>query len=127
MPSFTTKKDLRMDLKNPRSSDRVSLELTIEILATDAAGREFFDEGRTILVSRHGAKILFGRKLVPHQEITIRCIDSGQEAVAVGVSVAVDVAVAVAVAVAVDVDVAVAVAVAVGVGVGDGVPQGCSM
>jgi len=70
-----------MDLKNRRSSDRVSLELTIEILATDAAGREFFDEGRTILVSRHGAKILFGRKLVPHQEITIRCIDSGQEAV----------------------------------------------
>src|SRR2546428_13803036 len=71
-----------MDRKNPRSSYRVSLELPIESLASDAAGREFFDEGRTILVSRHGAKILFGRKLVPHQEITIRCIDSGQEAVA---------------------------------------------
>ncbi len=67
---------------NIRRSDRVSLELPIQVSGTDALGEAFLDNARTVLVARHGAKILLPRKLAPEQELTIKCVQSGQEAVA---------------------------------------------
>ncbi len=63
-----------------RRSDRVSVELPIQISGTDALGEAFLINGRTVVVSRHGAKILLARKLAPEQELTIQCVRSGQEA-----------------------------------------------
>lgn len=63
-----------------RRSDRISLELPITVAGTDALGSVFVMEGKTILVSRQGAKILLARKLAPHQEISIRCILTRREA-----------------------------------------------
>ncbi len=55
-----------------RQSDRVTLSLPIRVIGTDTLGREFRDEARTILVTRHGARILLARELDPKTEITIR-------------------------------------------------------
>ncbi len=64
----------------PRASDRISLRMGIVVSGTDALGSVFVAEGKTILVSRHGAKILLPRKLAPHQEISILCVDTGKKA-----------------------------------------------
>lgn len=63
-----------------RGSDRISLRMGITVSGTDAMGAVFVMDGKTILLSRHGAKILLSRKLAPHQEITILCHDTGKEA-----------------------------------------------
>lgn len=70
-----------MERKDARRSDRVSVELPLEVLGTDATGRDFFEPGRTTVVARHGAKIVTARKLAPQQEITLRCLETGREAV----------------------------------------------
>ncbi len=64
-----------------RRSDRIAVELALEVLGTDANGRDFFEAARTTLVAQHGAKIVMARKLAPQQEITLRCLGTGREAV----------------------------------------------
>ena len=63
-------------------SDRVSLEVPIQVAGTDATGRDFTADTRTLVLSRHGAKIVLGRKLVPDQEVSIFCKSTGKESVA---------------------------------------------
>ncbi len=70
-----------MASESGRQSDRVSVELAIQVSGTDALGAAFLVEARTVVVSRSGAKIVLARKLAPEQELTIRCVASGQEAV----------------------------------------------
>jgi hypothetical protein len=69
-----------MEAKDTRRSDRVSLAIPVEVMGNDLSGEFFKQEGRTLIVSRHGAAIVVNRKLVPHQEITIRCLPTKQEA-----------------------------------------------
>ena len=69
-----------MEQDKARRSDRISLELPITVAGTDAVGSVFVTDGKTILVSRQGAKILLARKLAPHQEINIRCLLTRTEA-----------------------------------------------
>jgi hypothetical protein len=69
-----------MELKNMRRSDRVSVELPIQMFGSDATGRVFFEEGRATVVNRDGAKIEVARKLAPQQELTIKCLETGREA-----------------------------------------------
>jgi hypothetical protein len=42
-------------------------------------GTAFLDQALTIVVGRHGAKILCQRKLAPNQEISIHCLHTGLE------------------------------------------------
>lgn len=56
----------------PRRSDRVSLTLLVEISGTDNQGRDFSEPSRTLLVSRHGAVIVFERVLQAEQKIHVR-------------------------------------------------------
>jgi hypothetical protein len=46
----------------------------------DAMGQGFVEESRTLLLSRHGAKILLRHMLVPEQEISIRYLATTKEA-----------------------------------------------
>ncbi|HLY59988.1 MAG TPA: PilZ domain-containing protein [Terriglobia bacterium] len=71
-----------MTQESIRASDRISLRMGITVSGTDALGKSFVVDGKTILVSRRGAKILLQRKLAPHQEIVILCHDTGKEAAA---------------------------------------------
>lgn len=47
----------------------------------DELGHDFIEETRTLVLSRHGAKILSKRKLVPDQELSVRCHKTGKEVV----------------------------------------------
>jgi len=68
-----------MDTSDTRRSYRVPLELPIVVSGTDCLGAAFLEQTRTLLLSRHGAKILLTRKLVPDQELNLRCLKTGQE------------------------------------------------
>jgi len=63
-----------------RRSDRISLEVPIEVAGTDAFGQFFTEGGRTLLLSRHGAKIALSRDLVPDQEVQVSCPSTGKSA-----------------------------------------------
>ncbi len=71
-----------MQTKNKRRSDRVSLSVPISLSSFATSDREFKELGRTLSVSRYGAAIILRKKLSPVQEIKIRSIESGKEAVA---------------------------------------------
>lgn len=62
-----------MGSEEPRRSDRVYLELEIVISGTDASGRDFVDETRTLVLTRHGAKIVSKVRLVPEQVLLVLC------------------------------------------------------
>src|SRR5712692_1049638 len=69
-----------MDTGCTRRSDRVSLAVPIRVTGTDVNGEVFSEEGKTIVVSRHGATICLDRMLAPQQEIVIRYLGTGEEA-----------------------------------------------
>jgi hypothetical protein len=63
-----------------RASDRVEVEIPIEVAGLDCLGFQFLDRTRTMVVGRNGGRICLERKLVPQQEVNIRVIASGMEA-----------------------------------------------
>jgi hypothetical protein len=68
-----------MEPHAPRRSDRVVIELPIVVTGTDCMGDMFLEQSSTMVVGRHGAKIALTRKLVPDQEINVRCHATGRE------------------------------------------------
>ena len=54
-----------------RRSDRISIELPIEVIGYDADGSHFIQEGHTRLISRHGGLIVLKRKLPPEAELIL--------------------------------------------------------
>jgi hypothetical protein len=68
-----------MEPHAPRRSDRVVIELPLVVTGIDCMGDMFLEESKTAVVGRHGAKILLTRKLVPDQEINIRCHATDRE------------------------------------------------
>jgi PilZ domain len=71
-----------MENRKSRQGDRISVALSIQVTGSNLFGDVFLCEGRTEIVSQHGAKILLRQKLVPDQEITVRCLETGKEAAA---------------------------------------------
>jgi PilZ domain len=69
-----------MGTKSTRRSDRVSLELALQLSGIDYSGVGYIAEAHTLIVSRHGGKIYADRKLVPKQELTLRCLATGRTA-----------------------------------------------
>src|SRR5271157_1407052 len=63
-----------METQPTRRSDRVSLQLPLQLSGTDCLGEGYIEQGHSVIVSRHGAKIVLNRKLVPEQELTLRCL-----------------------------------------------------
>jgi hypothetical protein len=70
---------VRVIADDARSSDRVYLELPVILTGTDASGRKFVEETRTLVVNRRGAKIVSRHSLAPQQKLQIRCVRSGQD------------------------------------------------
>jgi hypothetical protein len=68
-----------MENQDARRSDRVPVELPIVVTGTDAMGAGFLEQTHTVMVGRHGAKILLIRMLVPDQEINVRCLKTSRE------------------------------------------------
>lgn len=69
-----------MEPEQRRRSDRVSLLTPIRVAGSDPAGEAFSDEGRTLVVTLHGAAISVSRELAANQEITLRAYGSEKEA-----------------------------------------------
>ena len=69
-----------MELEEPRRSERINLQVPIEVAGTDFRGEAFVERTQTLVLSRHGAKILLQRKLVPDEEINIHCLTTGIDA-----------------------------------------------
>ena len=69
-----------LEIKSPYRNDRVSALIPIQVSWTGRRGENFNEPAQTLTVRRNAATILLGRKLLPHQEITIRCIGTGQSA-----------------------------------------------
>jgi len=69
-----------MQTNTTRRSDRVGLELPLQLSGTDCTGQGYIEQGHTLLLSRHGAKLVLNRKLLPNQELTLRCLWNGQAA-----------------------------------------------
>jgi hypothetical protein len=55
-----------------RRSDRVSFTVLLEISGTDSHGEEFKQAGKTLIISRRGAMIVFGKELTSGQQIHIQ-------------------------------------------------------
>jgi hypothetical protein len=70
-----------METRIPRRSDRVFLELDIVVTGCELSGREFVERTQTLILSLHGAKILSRYQLLPQQEVIVRCLKTGKEAV----------------------------------------------
>ncbi|HTP68799.1 MAG TPA: PilZ domain-containing protein [Dongiaceae bacterium] len=63
-----------------RRSGRIQRQIPIMLLGSDAEGRVFSEEARTVVISRYGAGIVSAHKLTAEQEVTMRVADTGQEA-----------------------------------------------
>jgi hypothetical protein len=62
-----------------RRSGRISKEVPILLSGADADGLQFAEKTRTLILSRHGASVLSGHKLIPEQEAYLRLISSNHE------------------------------------------------
>jgi hypothetical protein len=71
-----------MEAEGTRRSDRIYLEFPIQLSGVDSYGGSFTEQTQTLVVSRHGAKILSRHAFVPQQALTVRCHKTGVEAMA---------------------------------------------
>jgi len=62
-----------------RRSDRLPINLAVQVSGTDGFGQFFMEDTQTAMVSRHGAKILLDRSLVPELEVMVSCAKTGLE------------------------------------------------
>lgn len=67
---------------NARQSERITLALSIQVKGSNLLGDVFSCDGWTEVVSENGARIRLAQNLAPEQEITVRCVETGQEAAA---------------------------------------------
>jgi len=63
-----------------RRSGRLSQEIPIILIGSDAEGTVFSEETKTVVLSRHGAGIVSYHKLVAEQELTLRVKAASREA-----------------------------------------------
>jgi PilZ domain len=62
-----------------RHSGRIPKEFAIVLLGSDTDGREFSEQTKTVVLTRHGAGIVSRHKLAPDQEMIIRCLGTNKE------------------------------------------------
>jgi len=63
-----------------RRSDRISLGLRIRVSGHSGLKQEFATTTRTVLVSRHGAKIILEHDQVPLGDLSVGCLNTNKEA-----------------------------------------------
>lgn len=66
--------------ESTRRSDRVQLVVPIEVSGMDLKGESFTEQTQTVIISRHGAALVLGRKLTPGLQLTVRRPLAGKEA-----------------------------------------------
>lgn len=69
-----------MPYEKLRRSGRISKQVPISLIGSDATGTVFTEETNTVVLSLHGAGIVSRHKLLAEQELTLRSLESGREA-----------------------------------------------
>ncbi len=69
-----------MTSKKMRRSGRLLKSVPILLIGSDADGRTFSEETRTVVLSLHGAGIVSTHKLIAEQELILRSMESDREA-----------------------------------------------
>lgn len=62
-----------------RRSGRITKEIAIVLSGGDAAGRQFSEQTKTLMLSKHGASIICHHKLIPEQEAYLRVTSNDRE------------------------------------------------
>jgi hypothetical protein len=70
----------KMTSKKMRRSGRVFQSVPILLIGSDAEGRMFSEDSRTVILSLHGAGIVSNHKLIAEQELILRSKESNREA-----------------------------------------------
>jgi hypothetical protein len=68
-----------MPAMKTRRSDRITVELPLQVSGADTNGLAFVENSRTAVISRHGAKISLRHKMARDQELVVRCLPTGKE------------------------------------------------
>lgn len=69
-----------MPYQKARRSGRISKQVPISLIGSDATGKVFTEEAHTVVLSLHGAGIVSRHKLLAEQELTLRSLESNREA-----------------------------------------------
>jgi hypothetical protein len=62
-----------------RRSDRITIELPLQVSGDDIKGFAFVEKTRTAVITRHGAKIYSRYKMARDQELVVGCLTTGKE------------------------------------------------
>ncbi len=71
----------KIGLENLRRSTRIPKEVAILLIGSDAQGKDFMEQTKTVVLSRHGAGVVSMHKLSVEQEMTM--VDSARDKEAV--------------------------------------------
>ena len=69
-----------MTYKKVRRSGRISKQVPILLIGSDAEGRVFSEVTKTVVISLHGAGIVSSKKLIAEQQLSIRSLVTNCEA-----------------------------------------------
>ena len=67
-------------MQRKRRSGRIAKELPIVLLGTDATGKVFSEETKTVVLSRHGAGVVTRYRFSPDELLTLRLTGTAKEA-----------------------------------------------
>src|SRR5580698_8987346 len=67
-------------MQRKRRSGRITKEIPIVLLGTDATGKVFSEETNTVVLSRHGAGVVTRYRFSPDELLTLRLAGSDREA-----------------------------------------------
>ncbi len=65
--------------REQRRTDRVAIALSVEVSGTDINGETFRQQAHTLVISRHGATLVLGRKLNPGHQLTVHRLKRERE------------------------------------------------
>jgi len=63
-----------------RRSKRIPKAVSIVLSGSDLEGKQFCEQTKTLMLSRHGAGIISINKLAPQEALFIRCVETNKEA-----------------------------------------------
>jgi len=63
-----------------RRSSRIAIEIAIYLIGSDMEGKNFSEQTKTLVLSRHGSGVVSQYRLAPEQEMIIRRLDTNKQA-----------------------------------------------
>ena len=71
---------VKMSPPSVRRSRRIAIEIAILLIGSDMEGKNFSEQTKTLVLSRHGSGVVSQYRLAPEQKIIIRRLDTNKQA-----------------------------------------------